>query len=243
MNKKLKNIKVLVWDVDGTLYQSIPDYSFLVEKKEYELLSRVKKIPLVVAKKLLREKKKIYKSATKTLVKLGCGDFRFVGRETETEDKAKFIKKDPRLLEVFKELIDFRHLALRNGALKGTMEILEALGLGEFLPAAKSSGRLPLRQNQNLAHHDGLSFGPFEKVFGTIDNFGTVKPDPVIFEKILEYTGSPASQHLMIGDRVEVDLVPAKKLGMRTCLVWGKSEIADVSIPTVYDIVKVVISE
>lgn len=214
MNKKLKNIKVLVWDVDGTLYERAPEYHLLVERKEYELLSRVKKISLTAAKKLLREKKKIYKSATRSLVELGCGDIREVGREIEVENKENYFKKDPKLLAVFKNLTQFRHLTLRNGTYEGTIETLEALGFN-------------------------LSLRPFERVFSTVDDFGTVKPDPVIFEKILEYTGLPANQHLMIGDRVEVDLVPAKKIGMKTCLVWSKSDnpSVDFILPTVYGIV------
>jgi FMN phosphatase YigB (HAD superfamily) len=40
----------------------------------------------------------------------------------------------------------------------------------------------------------------------------------------------------MIGDREAVDLVPAKAVGMHTCLVWSeiKSTIADITLPDVY---------
>ena len=261
MNKKLKNIKVLVWDVDGTLYRS-PSYYQAIAQNEIGLLAKTKEISNSEAAQLLKEKKKIYKSATRTLVKLGCGGIREVGREIEVENKEKYFKKDPKLLAVFKKLIQFRHLTLRNGTYKGTIETLEALGFsreGEVdvvhvgdVRAANSRGRVSLRQKQSLSRCGGIScgginsgpsFGPFERVFGVIDDFGTVKPDPVIFKKIEEYTGLPANQHLMIGDRVEVDLVPAKKLGMKTCLVWSQSDdpSVDVSIGKVYDIVKVLI--
>jgi len=248
MTKKLKNIKVLIWDVDGTLYQS-PSYYQAIAQNEIGLLAKVKGISKGEAAQLLKEKKKIYKSATKTLVKLGCGDISEVGRQIEVEDKERYFKKDPKLLEVFKKLTQFRHLTLRNGTFKGTIETLKTLGLDELqlerLDQKQKSGTVDITDRRDRAHlrvGSEASFGPFERVFGVVDDFGTVKPDPIVFEKILEYTGLPASQHLMIGDRVEVDLVPAKKLGMKTCLAWSKSNdpSVDVSISEVYDIVNLV---
>ncbi|MBL7159137.1 HAD family hydrolase [Candidatus Microgenomates bacterium] len=215
MNKKLKNIKILIWDVDGTLYQSSSYYQ-AIAREEVNLLAKTKGISIHEASQLLKEKKKIYKSATRTLVELGCGDIKEVGKAIEAKDKEKHFQKDPKLLAVFKKLFQFRHLVLRNGTYKGTLETLKVLGFGKFWP--------------------------FERVFGVVDDFETVKPDPIIFEKLLAYTKLPADQHLMIGDRVEVDLVPAKKIGMKTCLAWSKSDDPNVDfiLPTVYDITKIV---
>jgi FMN phosphatase YigB (HAD superfamily) len=59
----------------------------------------------------------------------------------------------------------------------------------------------------------------------------------------MEKTGLPPVAHLMIGDRERVDLVPAKKLGMKTCLVWAAepSMVADITLPTVYDLSQVLV--
>lgn len=46
------------------------------------------------------------------------------------------------------------------------------------------------------------------------------KPDPKIFELALERSGCKAENAVMIGDRIDNDIVPAKKLGMKT--VWVK---------------------
>ena len=220
MNKnKLRNIKVLVWDVDGTLYQSIPELWLMMRKRQYQLLSQVKKISFTEAEELLMKKKKINKSATKSLVKLGCRDIADTAKKIDIEGKHGLIRKDLMLLEMFKKLKKFRHLVLTNRAYKGAFEVLRALGIAD------------------------LKWRVFERIYSAPEEFGAVKPDSVVFEKILEYTGLLANQHLMIGDRAEVDLVPAKKLGMKTCLVWGQSNdpSVDVSIGKVYDIVKILL--
>ena len=72
----------------------------------------------------------------------------------------------------------------------------------------------------------------------TSEKVGVNKPELKGFQYILNKTQLSADEHLMIGDREEVDLVPAKKLGMKTCLVWSnkKSEIADITVKDVYAI-------
>jgi HAD superfamily hydrolase (TIGR01549 family) len=47
---------------------------------------------------------------------------------------------------------------------------------------------------------------------------GVEKPDPAIFAHALREAGVPADQVVMVGDRLDRDIAPAKALGMRT--VW-----------------------
>ena len=49
---------------------------------------------------------------------------------------------------------------------------------------------------------------------------GVAKPDPRIFRIALDRTGCAPEQAVMIGDRIDNDIVPAKQLGMKT--VWIK---------------------
>lgn len=49
---------------------------------------------------------------------------------------------------------------------------------------------------------------------------GTAKPDRRIFEIALERSNCPPNRAVMIGDRIDNDIVPAKLLGMHT--VWIK---------------------
>jgi putative hydrolase of the HAD superfamily len=81
----------------------------------------------------------------------------------------------------------------------------------------------------------GISPSIFELI-ATSEITGTNKPDPAAFEFILSRTGLPAGAHLMVGDREDVDIEPAKSVGMHTCLVWGKGRISEYSLPSVYDV-------
>lgn len=48
---------------------------------------------------------------------------------------------------------------------------------------------------------------------------GAMKPDPRIFETALEKAGCPPHEAVMIGDRLDNDVAPAKALGMKTVRV------------------------
>lgn len=61
---------------------------------------------------------------------------------------------------------------------------------------------------------------------------GLAKPDRAIFELALQKANCPAENALMIGDRLDNDIVPAKQLGMQT--VWvrqGFSRFTSVTDP------------
>ena len=49
---------------------------------------------------------------------------------------------------------------------------------------------------------------------------GTQKPDRKIFDIAFERAGCTPEEAVMIGDRIDNDIVPAKKLGMKT--IWIK---------------------
>ena len=53
---------------------------------------------------------------------------------------------------------------------------------------------------------------------------GVAKPDKAIFEKALEMAKCVAQEAIMIGDRLDNDISPAKKLGMQT--IWVRQGFA-----------------
>lgn len=55
-------------------------------------------------------------------------------------------------------------------------------------------------------------------VVGASAELGVAKPDQLIFEKTLELAGCQPQDSVMVGDRLDNDIRPAKALGMRT--VW-----------------------
>jgi 4-nitrophenyl phosphatase len=47
------------------------------------------------------------------------------------------------------------------------------------------------------------------------------KPEPTMFEMALHRLGTTAAHTLMIGDRLETDIIGAQLVGLRTALVWS----------------------
>lgn len=56
--------------------------------------------------------------------------------------------------------------------------------------------------------------GFFESVI-TPDTFGIKKPDPAVYQKTLSLLGVAAADAVMIGDRLDRDVTPAREAGMR----------------------------
>ncbi|MGH2680080.1 MAG: HAD family hydrolase [Actinomycetota bacterium] len=63
---------------------------------------------------------------------------------------------------------------------------------------------------------DGLH-GFFE-VWGVSDELGVGKPDPALFELAAKTAGVPPAAAVMVGDRLDYDVRPAKRVGMRA--IW-----------------------
>ena len=208
--KKLQDIKIIVWDIDGTLYQTISS----LKKAIYDDALKMVKRKLAVNKKkaaaILEKNYQKLASTSRILLKLGFNwNDVFQRLERCYGLKAPFIKKDLRLALMFGRLSNFRHLVASNNPEIISRRLLVKLGLDLKL---------------------------FERVFGNSPDF--IKPELKFFQRILDYTNLPAGQHLFIGDREETEIIPAKKLGMKTCFVWGQSKAADISLPTVYEIPK-----
>ena len=93
-------------------------------------------------------------------------------------------------------------------------------GAAAVLQALKRKGyRLGVIANQvpgtarRLEHWDLLRY--FD-VLAPSAELGTAKPDPAIFLWALRQSGCDPKNAVMIGDRIDNDVLPAKALGMRT---------------------------
>lgn len=207
--KWLLEIKVLLWDLDGTLYQDDPKLKSKIRRNIFRVLVRNKGWSLQKAKREFLQKYQEIGSATKTLEVLGLEGTKTFEKIFEQVAWERFLKNNKKLQQVFKKL-KYRHWLISNSLKKFVDLKLKLLGLEP-------------------------SF--FEEVIG-LYNLGIFKPDPAVFKMVLGKTYLPARYHLSIGDKEATDIIPAKKIGMKTCLVWGKSKIADISLPQVYDVVK-----
>lgn len=211
----LLGIKVILWDFDGTFYR----LNDTIWQDMYEAQFRV----IMDHTGWTHEKsveehaklyKKVYQSGTETSATLAGITVAQAVLETEKYyDRCKYVIFDEKLVSMFQKLTRFRHLMFVNGKQSQEEKAIEKLGL-------------PL--------------STFEKWI-TPEMTGTVKPDPRHTQAALDYTGLPPDQHLIVGDREQVDLVAGHELGMKTCLVnvVALSDIADVILPQVYDVVTI----
>lgn len=78
---------------------------------------------------------------------------------------------------------------------------------------------------KRLAHFGILRF--FDYVISSAD-CGASKPDPSIFQIALRKANCTAADAVMIGDRIDNDVVPAKLVGMKT--VWIKQGLGGLNV-------------
>ncbi len=231
-------IKVIIWDVDGTLYKSQPKTTAKFESIRRRLLEKVwRQDYQPELKALLNNYKQKYKSTTKALAITAGLSLEEITRHVEGHFKNRPLNTDPTLIKMFQKLTPFYHLAFRNGSQAETKKIITLLGLNK------------------IKYPYPTELGPFYKVWGTIDNFQTLKPDPFVFdylklwifrnffwnqkEKVtIDSINRTAGRVLMVGDRPEVDLKPAKTAGFKTALVWNQNKTSldyvDWSVADVY---------
>jgi HAD superfamily hydrolase (TIGR01549 family) len=217
MNSLFASVKVLIWDFDGTLYKPNPALFHAVRESEYRTIMELTHWD---KEKAIVEFEKYYKtitpSATQTVAKL-CGISTAEAALTMEKyfDRREYLLRDDTLIDLFEKLKKFQHYILANGTQYRLKETLTLLDIPETT---------------------------FVEII-TSEQVGENKPSEKGFRYIMKKTGLEPSAHLMIGDRELVDIAPAKKLGMHTCLVWSetKSAIADVTLPTVYDVARTMI--
>lgn len=212
MNVLYKDVKVLIWDFDGTFYKPNTDLFHAIRESEYRTIMEYTHWN---REKAIDEFEKYYKkvtpSATQTVAKL-CGITTLEAAQIMEKyyDRRAFLSPDEKIVGIFKNLNKYTHFILANGVRHKIEETLGMLGVPK---------------------------NTFQEIV-TAELSGENKPSEKGFVYILQKTGLPPNAHLMIGDREAVDLAPAKALGMHTCLVWSdkESRLADVTLPDVYGV-------
>ena len=87
--------------------------------------------------------------------------------------------------------------------------------------------KLGIIANQKIGTTERLAFWGLRQYFDVIAasaELGYAKPDKEIFEKAFELAKCTAAESIMVGDRLDNDIIPAKAIGMKT--VWVKNGLA-----------------
>lgn len=145
----------------------------------------------------------------------------------------------------FKEFDDMRIVFARQG-LDGNSEAIRHFGLTktpwhsedevpypdacDTLTELKARGyRLGIIANQNPGLEKRLEDWGLRQYFDVIASsaeIGYAKPEREIFEKAFEMAGCTADESVMVGDRLDNDMLPAKEIGMKT--VWIRTGLSKV---------------
>lgn len=221
---KTTPVKAIIFDVDGTFYEPVPELNEILHKYWIKRISDFKRIQPEEAESLYHNLKSQYKSSTRAIESLGIDSAVEILQQAESfmmNPIREYIKPDRKMVKLIKNLrSQFPLYTLRNGTRAGTRFILGKLGFENKRGSRKG-------------------YGPFEDILPT-GELGFTKPHPEVYKNALKILGLKPIEVVMVGDRIEVDLVPAKKSGMKTVWVsWGRensgTEHIDVVIDTIYD--------
>ncbi|MDO8590384.1 MAG: HAD family hydrolase [bacterium] len=203
------NIKHIWFDLDGTLAIPAPAFSTAHAELKYKTYSEIVKKP--VTEELALEYETLYKKhASNSAV------FRSLGLPSDywqqrfnTLDEVKFYEPEPKISRTLEQLRSIVPVSLfTNVKPEKNLKMLAAVGICSDL---------------------------FTHIL-TGDDIKERKPSLDGFHAMIEKSKLPPEQILYVGDRIHVDIQPAKAVGMKTCLAWSISDEADFSFTNFGDI-------
>lgn len=202
----LRAVRSLVFDLDGTLYNS-QGMERGISRAAQVAVAEARGVSESAAEQMLRTARRALAETldedptlTRTCVELGV-DIRYLHRAFQQELKPeKFLSNDPVLFALLDSLRDHGALYIyTNNNLPMTQKILALLGVEEL----------------------------FERLY-TIELCWTPKPDLAAFTRVVEDIGGPPESFLFIGDRPRIDLRLPREHGMATLLIHDTSELLQV---------------
>ncbi|GBC68650.1 Phosphoglycolate phosphatase [archaeon HR01] len=205
-----KRYRAVILDVDGTLYRS-RSYETHLQEKIVETLADMMAVNPREAGELLEGVKRATKTVSGAVETLGLDRHEFYRRLAARVAPSQYISSDERVVALLR--------FLRSQGLKVVLHT--------------NSGRdLALKVLNTL----GIDSSCYD-ILVTSDD-AEPKPSSQPYRYILERLGVGPGEVLYVGDRYEVELEPAKKMGMDTALVHGrgKSHPVDYSISSVLDL-------
>jgi len=212
--KWLKDIRAIGWDLDGTLYPPDAIPAGLVHKLQIQKIIAKNGWDEVKAENEFANLRQEIGSSTTTMTKLGVDGTEFFRNLWNELPLGDYLKPDPKLAAMFAALKRFPHIMISN------------------------SNMIPMIEKKLTLL--GLDPAIFSVMIST-DEVGVTKPDPRPFELAFHqlnvlHPDISIDQVLYVGDRVDTDIVGARGVGMRTCLVGSDSAEADICLKQVYDL-------
>lgn len=205
----INDLKAIGWDLDGTLYPPDRIPSKTIQEMQYLAVMKANNWDKNKAETEFKKNYANLGSHTKTLSSLNVDGSKFFTNLWDELPLEKYIRHDQKIIDLFSQINIKKHFLITNSNTK--------------------------KQVERKLKLIGLPSSVFEVII-TTDKLGVVKPDPKPFTEALRLMGLLPSQAMFIGDRVTTDVRGANNVGMKTCLVWGNSDEADISLENVYQV-------
>jgi len=126
-----------------------------------------------------------------------------------------------------------------NTLLKPNAEITETLRkLKDLVPLGVFTNAR-MYKLEDMLNHLAIPAEFFAHKLSAVD-VGKPKPDSAGFRRMVEMSGADASEILYVGDKVSKDILPAKQVGMQTCLLWTQSPEADYCAASFTELLEIV---
>jgi HAD superfamily hydrolase (TIGR01549 family) len=185
----LQDISVIIWDFDGTLYQS--DELYLIYHDAYFAYIQ-NKLGKHYTIQQFKEHANLHGTWSKAAATILHIEENVVNNEvSSTVKKVDHLQPNQEIVSLLSALHNFQHVILTNSPKKEVVAGLKKIGF---------------KKNKNNIY-------PFTMIFSA--DGGYLKPDPQAFKQVLEFTKLPPRKHLMIGDSIYSDIIPARKLGLQ----------------------------
>lgn len=191
----INKIKLVAWDLDGTLYPFNADLNQLIEDEKYKTIAHKLGVTETVAHQKFSELYQQLKSNTKVLKQLGIDGEQFFIDFWQRLDLHPYLSPNPALANALADLTQQRHL--------------------QQVIVTNSNTDQTVTKKLNLL---GISPQVFSQMYTSVKT-GFIKPDNRVFQLLLDRHQLQPDQILYIGDREETDIKPAHQIGMRTAIV------------------------
>ena len=185
---KLKQVKFIIWDFDGTLYTD-PVGGYIRQQYFNYLADRQE----INEKEFDTLSKKYGKWSKVVSVLLEVPEIEIMDAVENRKEYAFKLKPNPMLVSKISKMSKYRHIILTNSSLALVEHGLKQIGF--------------------IRMH-GMKYFPFEKIFSRDVN-KSLKPDKKAFMSVIHYTKHTPNKHLVVGDSYYHDIRPARDLGFQ----------------------------
>ena len=207
------NIKHICFDLGGTLVRENPEFVKVHNEVRYKTYAKVINKP--ITDKLKIEYEELYKKYGTNSAIFSSLDLPsdYWQNHFNTLDRDKVYYYDP---DIYKTVVALQHFF--------SLSIFTTIKT-EAAYKTLEIGKLDSKYFQFIISGDDVKHR---------------KPSLEGYYKVIEKTHLKSEEILYVGDRVNADIIPAKKTGMKTCLVWKKSVEADYCIEKFSELLKII---